>query len=255
MPKSAVPTAVDPVSSTELANHIASAAPTLHDFSMWGLFLQADWVVKGVLILLLIASFACWAIIIEKWTMMKSVKASARQFEKEFWSSDALDKLHERVKKRKPHPMAKVFTAAMEEWFRSKSGSGIAQQVGVVKAGMRERINHIMQVAMHREMEKLESGMGILVTTGSTAPFVGLFGTVWGIMNSFSAIAQTQNTSLASVAPGIAEALFATAIGLFAAIPAYVAYNKFSRDINRFAGNLEDFSLEFTTILSRQVDG
>ncbi len=242
-------TAVDSISSTTLAG----SAPVM-DLSMWGLFLQSDMVVKIVMVMLLLASFWCWAIIIEKWYLMRGVTAKAKEFEAEFWASDALDKFHERVKKRANHPMALVFVAAMEEWFRSKS-TGAAAQVGVVRAGLRERIAHIMQVATHREMDRLEHGLGFLATTGSTAPFVGLFGTVWGIIHSFHSIAMTKNTSLAAVAPGIAEALFATAIGLFAAIPAVVAYNKFSRDIDRFAGQLEDFSLEFTTILSRQIDG
>ncbi len=242
-------TAVDPISSATLAN----SAPVA-DLSMWGMFIHANIVVQLIMVVLLLASFWCWAIIFEKWYLMRGVTAKAREFEAEFWASDALDKLHERVRKRANHPMAMVFVAAMEEWFRSKT-SGAAAQVGVVRAGLRERIAHIMQVATHREMDRLEHGLGFLATTGATAPFVGLFGTVLGIMNSFHSIAMTKNTSLAAVAPGIAEALFATAIGLFAAIPAYVAYNKFSRDIQRFAGQLEDFGLEFTTILSRQIDG
>ena len=247
-----VSTAVDPVTAEALAGSSLSA----HDFSMWGLFLQADWVVKGVMILLLLASFYCWAIIFEKYMTLKAAKARAKQFEQEFWASNALDKFHDKVKKRANHPMAVIFVAAMEEWFRSKqNSSSIAAQVGVVKAGLRERVHYVMQVSINRELEKMEKGLGMLATTGSTAPFIGLFGTVWGIMNSFAAIAASQDTSLAAVAPGIAEALFATAIGLFAAIPAYVAYNKFSREVNRFAGQLDDFSLEFTTILSRQIDG
>lgn len=247
-----VSTAVESVTAEALAGSTAA----VHDFTMWGLFLQADWVVKGVMILLLLASFYCWAIIFEKFLTLKSAKIRAEQFEKEFWSSNALDKFHEKVKKRPSHPMATVFTAAMDEWFRSKQHqSNLSAQVGIVKAGLRERVNYAMQVSINRELGKLEKGLGMLATTGSTAPFIGLFGTVWGIMNSFAAIAASQNTSLAAVAPGIAEALFATAIGLFAAIPAYVAYNKFSREVNRFAGKLDDFSLEFTTILSRQIDG
>lgn len=251
MPNSSIPTAVDPVTSSTMAG----SAPAM-DFSMWGLFLQADIVVKLVIFILLMASIWCWVIIVEKYFTLKNAQTKARQFEQEFWSSEALDKFHDRVKKRATHPLAIVFTAAMEEWFRSKTAShSLSAQVGVVRAGLRERVTHIMQVAMNREIEALERGLGFLATTGSTAPFIGLFGTVWGIMNSFHSIAATQNTSLAAVAPGIAEALFATAIGLFAAIPAYVAYNKISRDINRFAGKMEDFSLEFTTILSRQIDG
>lgn len=253
MPSNSISTAVDPVTAADMAG----SAPATLDLSMWGLFLQADIVVKLVIFILLLASVWCWVIIVEKTITLKNARIKARQFEQEFWSSEALDKFHEKVKKRASHPLSIVFTAAMEEWFRSKSAasSSLSAQVGVVRAGLRERINHIMQVAMNRELESLERGLGFLATTGSTAPFIGLFGTVWGIMNSFHSIAATQNTSLAAVAPGIAEALFATAIGLFAAIPAYVAYNKISRDINRFAGKMEDFSLEFTTILSRQIDG
>jgi biopolymer transport protein TolQ len=252
MSNSSLPTAVDPVT----AANMAGSAPMHMDLSMWGLFMQADWVVKLVMFVLLAASIWSWVIIVEKIITLKNAQAKAKQFEQEFWSSDALDKFHERVKKRASHPLAVIFTAAMEEWFRSKNaGNSLSAQVGIVRAGLRERISHIMQVATNRELESLERGIGFLATTGSTAPFIGLFGTVWGIMNSFHSIAATQNTSLAAVAPGIAEALFATAIGLFAAIPAYVAYNKISRDINRFAGKMEDFSLEFTTILSRQIDG
>lgn len=251
MANSSVPTAVDPVTAADMAG----SAPMSIDLSMWGLFLNADLIVKLVILVLLLASLWCWVIIIEKLITLKNARMRARQFEQEFWASEALDKFHERVKKRASHPLAVVFTAAMEEWFRSKNNTSLSAQVGVVRAGLRERIGHIMHVATNREMETLERGLGFLATTGSTAPFIGLFGTVWGIMNSFHAIAATQNTSLAAVAPGIAEALFATAFGLFAAIPAYIAYNKLSRDINRFAGKMEDFSLEFTTILSRQIDG
>ena len=244
----AVSTAVQGVDATTLAG---SASPI--DFSMWGMFLQADWVVKGVMLLLIMASFWCWAIIFEKWFLFRNVKAKAQRFENDFWSSEALDKFYEKSKKRANHPMAIIFVAAMEEWFRSKSGG--TQTAQGLKIGLRERIVQVMQVARNREIEHVESGLGFLATTGSSAPFIGLFGTVWGIMNSFHGIAMTKNTSLVAVAPGIAEALFATAIGLFAAIPAVIAYNKFSNELARFANKLEDFSIEFDTILSRQLEG
>ncbi len=242
-----VSTAVQGVEATTLAG----SAPAI-DFSMWGMFMQADWVVKSVLILLILASFWCWAIIFEKWFLFRNVQARALKFENDFWSSDALDKFYEKVKKRANHPMAIIFVAAMEEWFRSKNTN--TQGAGL-KIGVRERILQVMHVARNREIEHVEAGLGFLATTGSSAPFVGLFGTVWGIMNSFHGIALTKNTSLVAVAPGIAEALFATAIGLFAAIPAVIAYNKFSNELARFANKLEDFSLEFDTILSRQLEG
>lgn len=244
-----VSTAVQGVDATTLAG----SAPVLHDFSMIGMFLQADWIVKSVMLLLLFASFWCWAIIFEKWFLFRNIKAKAQRFEQEFWSSEALDKFYEKTKKRANHPMAIIFVAAMEEWFRSKNTH--SQNPQGLKIGLRERIIQVMLVSRNRELEHIESGLGFLATTGSSAPFVGLFGTVWGIMNSFHAIAASKNTSLVAVAPGIAEALFATAIGLFAAIPAVIAYNKFSNEVARFANKLEDFSTEFDTILSRQLEG
>jgi biopolymer transport protein TolQ len=243
----AVDTAVQSVDSTTL-----SGTAALHDFSMIGMFMQADYVVKIVMILLMLASFWCWAIIVEKWYLFRNVKAKAQRFENEFWASDALDKFYEKSKKRANHPMAIIFVAAMEEWFRSKTGNSPAAGL---KISLRERIVQVMQVSRNRELEQVESGLGFLATVGSSAPFIGLFGTVWGIMNSFHAIAASKNTSLVAVAPGIAEALFATAIGLFAAIPAVIAYNKFSNELERFSNKLEDFSIEFDTILSRQLEG
>jgi biopolymer transport protein TolQ len=244
-----VPTAVQGVDSTTLAGSVAT-----HDFSIIGMFMHADFVVKGVMILLIFASIWCWAIIFEKWFLFNKVKAKAARFENEFWSSEALDKFYEKTKKRANHPMAIIFVAAMEEWFRSKN-SNSQQDAQGIKLSLRERIVQVMQVARNREMEHVESGLGFLATTGAAAPFVGLFGTVWGIMNSFQAIAMSKNTSLVAVAPGISEALFATAIGLFAAIPAVIAYNKFSSEVARFSNKLEDFSTEFDTILSRQLEG
>lgn len=251
----AVDTAIQNVDSTTLAGTATGgAASAAHDYSAIGMFMQADFVVKSVMIMLILASFWAWAIIFDKIFTFRSLKRKAAQFENEFWSADALDKFYERVKKKANHPMAIIFTAAMEEFFRSKlkdiSTANMAQRLGV-----RERINQVMMVSRNRELEKLESGLGFLGTVGSSAPFIGLFGTVWGIMNSFTSIAISKNTSLAVVAPGIAEALFATAIGLFAAIPAVIAYNRFTGELDKYAGKLEDFSVEFNTLLSRQIEG
>lgn len=223
-------------------------------FSMIDMFLQADFIVKSVIIMLLLASFWSWAIIFEKTMKFGAVKTKAKRFEHEFWSSDALDRLHEKVKQRANHPMAQIFVAAMDEWFRSRIKDISAANMAA-RLSLKERIGQIMHVTRNREIDQLESGLGFLATVGTSAPFIGLFGTVWGIMNSFQSIAASKNTSLAVVAPGIAEALFATAIGLFAAIPAVIAYNKFSGELDKFDGKMEDFSVEFSTLLSRQIEG
>tara|TARA_E500000331_G_scaffold35032_1_gene29155 strand:+ start:647 stop:1318 length:672 start_codon:yes stop_codon:yes gene_type:complete len=217
--------------------------------SIWGLFIQADFIVKAVMIGLILASFWCWAIIFEKIMRMRRLRRQASQFEESFWSGGSLDDLFDRIGSRPVDPMSAVFSSAMREWRRSTSRSG---REGDPHHSLSERIDRVMQITLNRELEQLERYMTFLASVGSTAPFVGLFGTVWGIMNSFAAIAISKNTSLAVVAPGIAEALFATALGLVAAIPAVVAYNKLSTDINRYAGRLEAFAGEFGTILSRQ---
>ena len=223
-----------------------------HDLSLWGLFVQADWVVKGVMIALLLASVWVWAIIFEKLASIRRANRQADVFEDSFWSGGSLDELYRREGERPTHPIAAVFGAAMGEWHRSaerlRAGSELAA------ANTQERLDRAMGVAAQREMDRLERWMGFLASVGSVAPFVGLFGTVWGIMNSFAAIAGMQNTNLAVVAPGIAEALFATAIGLVAAIPAVLAYNKISTDLARFAARLEGFASEFGAILSRQTE-
>jgi len=245
-----VDTAVDPVAASDVAN-LGANVP--HDMSLIGMFMHAELAVQCVMGLLLFASFWAWAVIFDKWLTFRSIKSKATRFESDFWSSEALDKFYERIKKRANHPMAKIFSAAMEEWLRSKirdlSSAHLSQKLGV-----RERVNQVMMVARNREIEQLEGGLGFLASIGSSAPFIGLFGTVLGIMHSFTSIAVSKNTSLVSVAPGIAEALFATAIGLFAAIPAVLAYNKFSGELDKFAGRLEDFSVEFNTLLSRQIE-
>lgn len=222
------------------------------DLSLIGLFLRSDVVVKAVLLILILASFWCWAIIVEKIFKLRRLVVQADDFEESFWSGGSLEELYDRIGGRPEHPMAFLFAAAMREWRRSTS-RGIGTEK-TLHAGIQDRIGQVMQLTMNREVENLERYLGFLATVGSTAPFIGLFGTVWGIMNSFQAIALTKNTSLAVVAPGIAEALFATALGLVAAIPAVVAYNKFSTDILRYANRLESFAGEFSAILSRQLE-
>ncbi len=229
----------------------ALAGSVVHDMSIWGLFMQADFIVKAVMIGLILASFWCWAIIFEKIMRMRRLRRQASQFEESFWSGGSLDDLFDRIGSRPVDPMSAVFSSAMREWRRSTSRGG---KEGDSHHSLSERIDRVMQITLNRELEQLERYMTFLASVGSTAPFVGLFGTVWGIMNSFAAIAVSKNTSLAVVAPGIAEALFATALGLVAAIPAVVAYNKLSTDINRYAGRLEAFAGEFGTILSRQSE-
>ncbi|MCW5732123.1 MAG: protein TolQ [Alphaproteobacteria bacterium] len=236
----------------ETVNAAALPGSISADLSVLGLFLQADWVVKAVMIGLLFASVWCWAIIFEKILRMRRVVALTDKFESEFWSGGSLDRLYERIGIGPDNPMAVLFAAAMREWHRSTE-RGLMRGEGLV-GGVQQRIAQVMRVTIDREMERLERYLGVLATVGSTATFIGLFGTVWGIMNSFHSIAQTKNTSLAVVAPGIAEALFATAMGLVAAIPAVVAYNKFSTDMNRYCTRLEGFAGEFQAILSRQLD-
>ncbi len=218
------------------------------DFSMLSLFWRADWVVKTVIILLIIASIWCWAIIFEKTTNLRKLNKLARKFENTFWSGHSLDDLYHQIGTKPKDPMSAVFVSAMREWRRAADKGTIAA------ASLNERIERVMQITMQREMERVERYLTFLASTGSTAPFVGLFGTVWGIMNSFQSIAVSKNTSLAVVAPGIAEALFATALGLLAAIPAVLAYNKLSRDVERYAGRLDGFAIEFMAIISRQAE-
>jgi biopolymer transport protein TolQ len=220
------------------------------DLSVVSLFLQADWVVKLVMLGLLVASVWVWAIIFEKVTSLRRVNRAADGFEDRFWSGGSLDDLYADEGEKPRHPMAAVFAAAMAEWRRSLRVVG----ADMTRSSVRERVERAMGVTIAREMERQERWMVFLASVGSVAPFVGLFGTVWGIMHSFSAIAAMHNTNLAVVAPGIAEALFATAIGLVAAIPAVLAYNKISTDLARFAARLEGFGTEFGAILSRQSE-
>jgi biopolymer transport protein TolQ len=222
------------------------------DLSLISLFLRADLVVQLVLVVLLAASVWSWAIIVEKFRRMRRLSEEGDRFEEAFWSGGSLEDLYEKVGATPADPMTLLFASAMREWRRSTLAGGVLENR--MHAGLQARIGQVMQLTMDREMERIERYMVFLATVGSTAPFVGLFGTVWGIMNSFQAIALSKNTSLAVVAPGIAEALFATALGLVAAIPAVVAYNKFSTDIRRFASRMEGFASEFSAILSRQLE-
>jgi biopolymer transport protein TolQ len=219
---------------------------------MFDLFLQSDSIVKLVMLILLIASFWSWAVIFDKVLRLRRLQQAASSFEDTFWSGGSLDDLYDRVGQRPVDPMSAVFAAAMREWRRS-AAKGLLGTPGM-RLSLQQRIERVMNVTVGREMDRVERFMSFLATVGSTAPFVGLFGTVWGIMNSFQAIAASKNTSLAVVAPGIAEALFATALGLVAAIPAVVAYNKLATDFGRYASRLEGFATEFSAILSRQLD-
>ena len=224
---------------------------TSHDLSIWGLFLAADLVVKAVMLLLVLASIWSWAIIFEKLRSIKREYSFADDFEDDFWSGGALDALYDNLGSEPDGVMPRVFSSAMREWRRA-NGRSLNDQNGM--HSLSQRIERTMSVTISRELAQLEKGMTFLASVGSVAPFVGLFGTVWGIMNSFQSIAQSKNTSLAVVAPGIAEALFATALGLAAAIPAVVAYNRFSSQIENLASRLETFSGEFSTLLSRQLE-
>ena len=238
---------MDPIQATQLAGSVAH-----HDFSVWGLFLQADLVVKAVLLTLAASSIWSWAIIIDKWITFKSVDGKANKFETSFWSGEALEKLYKRISAKPGDPMARTFCSGMNEWKLTVDAASTVD--GDLRAGLAQRIDRAMSTSINREIGTLERYMTFLATVGSTAPFIGLFGTVWGIMNSFSAIAGAQNTSLAVVAPGIAEALFATAIGLVAAIPSVVAYNKFNTDLGRYENRLDAFAAEFSAILGRHLE-
>ena len=222
------------------------------DVSFWGLVLQADTIVKIVMLILLIASIWSWSIIIEKTKRFFLLKKQANAFEETFWSGESLEKLYKEEEKSPQHPLATVFVAGMYEWTRASNSNSLSNEK--IQAGLQERIHQVMNVAVTRELENVEKNIGFLATVGSTAPFIGLFGTVWGIMNSFKSIAVAQNTNLSVVAPGIAEALFATALGLFVAIPAVVAYNKISSDLSKYFISLETFMDEFTTIFFRQLE-
>ena len=221
------------------------------DVSFWGLVLQADTIVKIVMLILLIASIWSWSIIIEKTKRFFLLKKQAEAFENTFWSGESLEKLYKEEETNPQGPLATVFVAGMYEWTRASNSNSLSNEK--IQAGLQERIHQVMNVAVTRELENIEKNIGFLATVGSTAPFIGLFGTVWGIMNSFQSIALSKDTSLAVVAPGIAEALLATALGLVAAIPAVIAYNKLSNNLNTYALRLQNFASEFEALLSRHL--
>jgi biopolymer transport protein TolQ len=218
------------------------------DLSLFSLFWQAHWLVKCVMLGLIVCSVWVWAIAIDKTVLFSRMRRAMDRFEQAFWSGQSLDELYKSISARPSHSMAALFVAAMREWKRSLEGQARSF------AGLQMRIEKVMDVTISREIERLERRLLVLATVGSAGPFIGLFGTVWGIMTSFQSIAASKNTSLAVVAPGIAEALFATAIGLVAAIPATIFYNKFASEVNKQAQRLEGFADEFSAILSRQID-
>ncbi|HEU5017126.1 MAG TPA: protein TolQ [Pseudolabrys sp.] len=222
--------------------------PVSADLSLWTLFSHASFIVQAVMIGLLIASIWVWAIAIDKAVLYARTRRAMDHFEKAFWSGQSLEDLYRSLAMHPTHSMAALFVAAMREWKRSFEGAARSF------AGLQTRIDKVMEVTIAREVERLERRLLVLATVGSAGPFVGLFGTVWGIMTSFQSIAASKNTSLAVVAPGIAEALFATAMGLVAAIPATIFYNKFASEVNKQAQRLEGFADEFAAILSRQID-
>ncbi|MCC2103868.1 MAG: protein TolQ [Hyphomicrobiales bacterium] len=227
----------------------AELAAPVAEVSIWSMFLHASIVVQAVMIGLLAASVWCWTIIVDKTLLFRRTRKAMDQFEETFWSGRSLEELYTTLSERPTSGMASLFVAAMREWKRSFQ---IGRHASFV--GLQARIEKVLDVSIAREVEKLESNLLVLATVASAGPFVGLFGTVWGIMTSFRSIAASKNTSLAVVAPGIAEALFATAIGLFAAIPALIAYNKMQGDVAKTQARLESFADEFSAILSRQID-
>ena len=217
------------------------------DFSLLALFWRATIVVKIVMIILILASFWSWSIIFQKFINFRIARSNTNRFEAAFWSGDPLDELYEKIKDKPRGSAERIFVSGMMEWGRSQRSDG--QMI----PGAPSRMERSMDVAIVREHEKLNRGLTFLATVGSIAPFVGLFGTVWGIMHAFLALANIQQATLANVAPGIAEALIATAIGLLAAIPAVIAYNKFSTEIDNLAGRFDGFIEEFSNILQRQI--
>jgi len=221
-------------------------------FNIVSIFLRADIVVQSVMVMLLLASLWSWTIIFNKLLALSGLKRKAKKFEKLFWSGQSLDELYQQFAARNDHPLAAMFIAGLREWRRGFESDGGLRESMI--PGVKDRIEKAMSVTILRETDGIEKQLGILATIGSVSPFVGLFGTVWGIMNSFSAIAARHDTTLAVVAPGIAEALFATAMGLLAAIPAVIFYNRFVAEIGRYVNSLDAFADEFSAILSRQLD-
>ena len=210
------------------------------DFSLIQLFIRADFIVKAVIVILIAASIYSWALIFEKYKLFKKIDKSTTSFEEKFWKSKSAESFYNSLTNREKDPVANIFQSAMVELIKTKSKSSSIQSA---------RVSRVIEISADKEIKSIEKHFTFLATVGSTAPFIGLFGTVWGIMNSFQSIAISRNTSLAIVAPGIAEALFATALGLLAAIPSVIAYNKFNNDTIRYTQKLENFSKRFLTII------
>jgi len=210
------------------------------DFSLWQLFLRADFVVKAVIVLLIVSSIYSWALIFDKYRMFKKINESSQKFEDKFWKSKSAEGFNKTLPEKSEDPMTQIFQSAMTEVARTRSKSSVVQST---------RVERVLEISTDNQIKNIEKNFTFLATVGATAPFIGLFGTVWGIMNSFQSIAISRNTSLAIVAPGIAEALFATALGLLAAIPAVVAYNKFNSDSKRYIARIDNFSKRFLSII------
>ena len=223
----------------EVATQVVGLGGTT-DFSLIQLFLRADFIVKGVIIILIAASIYSWALIFDKYKLFKKIEKSTTTFEEKFWKSRSAESFYNSLTNRDKDPVANIFQSAMAELIKTKSKSSSIQMA---------RVGRVIEISADNEIKKIEKYFTFLATVGSTAPFIGLFGTVWGIMNSFQSIAISRNTSLAIVAPGIAEALFATALGLLAAIPAVIAYNKFNSDSKRYSSRIENFSKRFLSII------
>ena len=223
----------------EVATQVVGLGGTT-DFSLIQLFFRADFIVKSVIIILIAASIFSWALIFEKYRLFKRIEKSTTNFEDKFWKSRSAENFYNNFANREKDPVGNIFQSAMVELIKTKSKSSAVQS---------NRVTRVIEISADKEMKLIEKHFTFLATVGSTAPFIGLFGTVWGIMNSFQSIAISRNTSLAIVAPGIAEALFATALGLLAAIPAVVAYNKFNSDLKKYMGRIENFSKRFISII------
>ena len=235
-----------------LDNAAMAAQDVVTDFSIFGLFMHADLFVKAIMLLLLAMSVITWTVWFNKMGQFRKLKKQADGFETAFWENEKLADLYRHTDpKQAKHPMAKVYTVGVQEWER---GARSKESKGMLPIHLADRVRQIMSVTMTRELERIESHLSTVATIGSTAPFIGLLGTVWGIMGSFQSIGAAKTASLAVVAPGIAEALLATAFGLFAAIPAVMAYNKLSSEMGRYAGRLEAFAMEFITFIERKQE-
>ena len=241
------------IANPEIAAEAVKLVGKNMDFSLWGLFTHVDYLGKLIILILISGSIVSWAIIFAKYNTIKRLNRAADKFDNAFWTGESLDKLYDRIQNKPADPMAATFCVGMKEWRRGIKNRYRGSDKDV-KASFVQRIDRVMSVAISRELLAAEQYMTFLASTGSTAPFVGLLGTVWGIMNSFIAIAGSNNTSLSVVAPGIAEALYTTALSLIVAIPAVLAYNKFNNDLGKYADRLEGFAAEFSSILSRHLE-